>query len=259
MKKSKAIISFCICALMILTSVSVLGYMDDVKENNEANKIVYLTFDDGPTENTLEILKILEEENIKATFFVIGELADTNKEILKKVEESGNSICVHTNTHKNENYRSKEIYFKDYDTAYNKLKELLEKEPCNFMRMPGGSSTGVPSKTVLKSIRDELYNRKINYMDWNVSIEDAMGINIPVEKLLCNYRKEMSKKNLDNERIVILMHDGASNSTTPKALPSIIKDLKKNGYKFKTIQDIDENEFINLTEKKLINRYNEEK
>ncbi|NEU03446.1 MULTISPECIES: polysaccharide deacetylase family protein [Clostridium] len=255
MKRKNFFIVTIIISVIIFTSISVLAISDDSK-CKENDKIVYLTFDDGPTETTLEVLKILDEENIKATFFVIGKLVEENPNILKEIKEKNHSICAHTYTHNDSNYVSADVYFNDYEKVKNVLNENLNKKNYEFMRMPGGSSTGIPQKSTLKQIRDGLISRGLYYVDWNISIEDAMGINIPVEQLICNYSKAMNSKNLDKSRIIILMHDGASNKTTPKALGTIIKSLKEQGYEFKSLDMVDEKEREILIEKKLINRYN---
>ncbi|WP_010292526.1 polysaccharide deacetylase family protein [Clostridium senegalense] len=237
-----------IISVVIFTSISVFAISDD-SECKDNKKIAYLTFDDGPTETTLEVLKILDEENIKATFFVIGKLVEENPNILKEIKEKNHSICAHTYTHNNNNYNSADVYFNDYEKVKNVLNKNLDKKNFEFMRMPGGSSTGIPQKLTLKQIRDGLVNRKLDYVDWNVSIEDAMGINIPVDQLISNYFKAMNSKNIDKSRIIILMHDGASNKTTPKALGTIIKSLKEQGYEFKSLDMIDEKEREILIEK----------
>ncbi|GAA0125411.1 polysaccharide deacetylase family protein [Clostridium sp. CTA-19] len=255
MKRKNFFLVTIIISVIIFTSISVLAISDDSK-CKENDKIAYLTFDDGPTETTLEVLKILDEENIKATFFVIGKLVEENPNILKEIKEKNHSICAHTYTHNDSNYVSTDVYFNDYEKVKNVLNENLNKKNCEFMRMPGGSSTGIPQKSTLKQIRDGLISRGLYYVDWNVSIEDAMGINIPVEQLISNYSKAMNSKNLDKSRIIILMHDGASNKTTPKALGTIIKSLKEQGYEFKSLDMVDEKEREILIEKKLINRYN---
>ncbi|WP_346879980.1 polysaccharide deacetylase family protein [Clostridium sp. UBA3061] len=222
-------------------------------------KIVYLTFDDGPTNNTLKILKILEEENVKATFFVIGELAKENSDILKQVEEQGHEICIHTYNHKNCIYSSKEEYLEDYNKANKAITDVLGHEPSKFMRMPGGSSTTIGDKGTVRAIRNELCDEGLYYVDWNISIEDALSTNVPVEKLLSTFKKELKKTFIDPNTAIVLMHDGASNSTTPKALPSIIKYFKDNDYEFKNFGDISEEELSHLLNQRQINKYNQPK
>lgn len=253
MKKYRKLVIIMLSVFVMLNVSYAFAFSD---ENNNNDKVVYLTFDDGPTNTTLEVLKILKEEDVKGTFFVIGKLAEENKEILESVKKEGHSICVHTYTHNNSNYRCLDSYMRDYTKVEETLKNNLDNKAIKFMRMPGGSSSGIPQKSTLKQIRDNLVKKGLYYVDWNVSIEDAVGVNVAPEKLISNYSKAMNKKTVDKSRVIILMHDGMSNTTTPKALPSIIKSLKEQGYEFKTLDMVDDNELEILIDKKLINRYN---
>ena len=271
MKKFIAVLisSFILCSSMSVISaeaneiinVSIENSKDEsisdkVDEKNQGKKIVFLTFDDGPTKNTLKNLEILKREEVKGTFFVIGELAEQNSEILKQIQEEGHEICIHTYNHKTKNYRSKGAFMDDYHKSYEVIKNILGKEPSKFMRMPGGSSTHSADKYTLKAIRDELCEEGMYYVDWNVSLEDALCTNTPVDKLLANFRRELKKTYIDSNNIIVLMHDGASNSTTPQALPTVIKYFKKNNYEFRTFGDLTEEEFQILLNEKQINKYN---
>lgn len=229
------------------------------KKKWENEKVVYLTFDDGPTTNTLEILKILEKENVKATFFVIGELVEQNPEILQAIHEGGHEICIHTYSHENSIYSSKSKYMNDYEKAFNAVTNAIGHEPSKFMRMPGGSSTTKGRKEVLKAIRDELCDEGLYYVDWNISLEDAIYPNIPCEKLLATFRKELKKTYIDPNTAIVLMHDGQSNSTTPKALPTVIKYFKENGYEFKNFGDVTKSDIERLLNQRHINKYNQPK
>ena len=229
----------------------------DSKE--DVKKVVYLTFDDGPTNNTIEILKVLEKENVKATFFVIGELVEQNPDILKQVQEQGHEICVHTYNHKKCIYSSKDEYLSDYNKAFKAITDVIGHEPSKFMRMPGGSSTTVADKGTIRAIRNELCDEGLYYVDWNISIEDALSTNVPVKKLLATFQKELKKTYIDPNTAIVLMHDGSSNCTTPKALPSIIKYFKENGYEFKNFGDISEEELNHLLKQRQVNKYNQQK
>lgn len=233
---------------------------NDTTENSEnkssPRKIVFLTFDDGPTKNTLKNLEILEREGVKATFFVIGELSEQNPDILKQVQEKGHEICIHTYNHRTKNYKSKGAFMDDYHKAYQVVSEILGREPSKFMRMPGGSSTHSGDKYTVKAIRDELCGEGIYYVDWNVSLEDAIYGNTPVDTLLATFRKELKKTYIDPNNIIVLMHDGASNATTPQALPVVIKYFKQNNYEFKTFGNLTAEEFEILLKERQINKYN---
>ncbi len=259
MKKLKGSnIIFIILVIIFFTTTLAYG-QDKTKSNCDKNikKVVYLTFDDGPTKNTLEILKVLKKENVKATFFVIGELSEQNSDILKQVEEEGHEICIHTYNHKKSIYTSKAEYLNDYNKAFNAVTNVLGHEPSKFMRFPGGSSTTIPDRGTLRAIRNELCEDGLYYVDWNISIEDALASNIPVDRLLTTFRKELKKTFIDPNTVIVLMHDGGSNSTTPKALPSIIKYFRDNGYEFKNFGDISEEELNHLLKERQVNKYNQ--
>lgn len=232
---------------------------DKCENKEEVRKIVFLTFDDGPTKNTLKNLEILKKEGVKATFFIIGELAEENPDILKQVHEDGHEICIHTYNHKSKNYQSTAAFFDDYRKAAQVVKEILGREPSKFMRMPGGSSTRVADKYTLKAIRDELCQEGIYYVDWNVSLEDAIYTDTPVDTLLATFRRELKKTYIDHNNIIVLMHDGGCSSTTPQALPVVIKYFKKNNYEFRNFGDLTEEEFNTLLSEKQINKYNQPK
>lgn len=232
------------------------GIVDSCEYKEKVKKIVFLTFDDGPTKNTLKNLEILEREGVKGTFFVVGELAEQNPDILKQVQESGHEICIHTYNHKNKNYKSKGAFMDDYHKAFEVVKNILGKEPSKFMRMPGGSSTHSGDKYTVKAIRDELCEEGVYYVDWNISLEDAICGNTPVDTLLATFRKELKKTYIDPNNIIVLMHDGVSNSTTPQALPEVIKYFKKNNYEFRTFGNLAQDEFEILLKERQINKYN---
>lgn len=222
-------------------------------------KSVYLTFDDGPTKNTLKILEILKKEEVKGTFFVVGELAEQYPDILIQTRDEGHEICIHTYNHKNKNYQSKAAFMNDYHKALMAVTDILGKEPSKFMRMPGGSSTHAADKYTLKAIRDELCGEGIYYVDWNVSIEDAIYSHTPVDSLIETFWRELKKSYIDPNNIIVLMHDGVSNTTTPQALPTIIKYFKKNNYEFKTFGNLSDQDFEVLLHEKQINKYNRPK
>lgn len=232
---------------------------DKCEEKEEVRKIVFLTFDDGPTKNTLKNLEILKKQGVKATFFIIGELAEENPDILKQVHEDGHEICIHTYNHKSKNYQSKAAFFEDYRKAVQVVKEILGGEPSKFMRMPGGSSTRATDKYTLKAIRDELCQEGIYYVDWNISLEDAIYTDTPVDTLLATFRRELKKTYIDPNNIIVLMHDGGCSSTTPQALPEVIKYFKNNNYEFRNFGDLTEEEFNKLLSQKQINKYNQPK
>ena len=188
-------------------------------------KVVYLTFDDGPTpNNTPRILEILKKNNIKATFFVIGQ----NPDLYKRIVDEGHAIAIHTYSHEYKQvYASEDAFFQD---LY-KLRDLIiEKTGVNpkVTRFPGGSSTTRVSKPIKQAIINRLTKEGYVYQDWNCDSTDASGNKVPVEKLVkngvCNVRE-----------VNLLMHDAYAKTTTVEALQQIIDAYRAKGYIFETL------------------------
>ena len=97
----------------------------EIKKAVEGEKICYLTFDDGPSENTVKILDILKQYDAKATFFVIGNcIGEETREILERIIAEGHAVGLHANNHVYEKFYADETsYLKDYETLYGTLKD----------------------------------------------------------------------------------------------------------------------------------------
>ena len=172
------------------------------KKADDGEKLkVYLTFDDGPSTNTQQILDILKQYNVKATFFVIGKTDDLSKEMYKKIVE-------------------------DY------LKEVTGVD-CKYYRFPGGSSNQVSNSDMREFIR-YLNDRGITYYDWNVSSGDATSQAYTADELIQNVMGDVTKYKTS----VVLMHDSAVKPATVEALPALIEQLQGIGAE---ILPIDEN------------------
>ena len=197
------------------------------------NKIVYLTFDDGPSENTKKILDILDKYDAKATFFVTGNGKKYNQYI-KLALEKGHTIGLHTYSHNYKKvYSSVDNYFNDL----NKLGEMVKKEigfVPKYIRFPGGSSNTISRKYckgIMTNLTTIVQQKGYQYYDWNVSSGDASGNNVAVNKII----KESTSSKANN--IMLLAHDTRAKSTTVKALPKIIEHYQALGYTFKGIDD----------------------
>lgn len=191
--------------------------------NQEPEKIVYLTIDDGPSENTLPILEILKQEEVKATFFVIGSQVERYPEILKKTHEEGHAIGNHTYSHNySEIYQSPEAFLANLKKSDELIYELIGIRP-KVIRTPGGTHG---------NFHISFYNAvdKEDYLvyDWNVSTEDATAPLVATETIIQNVKNQVPGKN----RIIMLMHDAPGKWTTVQALPQIIQYLKEEGYEF---------------------------
>lgn len=197
----------------------------------ESQKVAYLTFDDGPSDNTVAILDFLKEHDVKATFFVIGN--ENRLDIYKRIVDEGHTLGNHTYGHDyNKIYRSPQAFFEDVE----KLNDLLESvtgQRTKILRFPGGSNNTVSrrsgGKDIMKTITLEAKNRGYRYFDWNVDSQDASKVkqskNIIVKSVVSGAQY--------NNQAVILMHDAPAKTTTVEALPEMIEGLKKQGFIFK--------------------------
>lgn len=193
----------------------------DTHENNI--KTVYLTFDDGPSDRvTPKILDVLKEENVKATFFVIGNQAQTRKYLLKREADEGHKIGVHSYSHKyKEIYSSCENLIDDIDKCNAVIKSATGKYS-DIYRFPGGSFnlSGKYISAVAK--------HGLRYIDWNASTRDAEILKATPEQLF--NAAVTTAANADN--IVLLAHDSTTKTATADALKDIIRHFKSNGYEF---------------------------
>ena len=199
----------------------------------EPSKVVYMTFDDGPSENTDKILKILKKYDAKATFFVTGNNQKYNSSI-KKAADQGNTIALHTYTHDYANvYSSTTAYFEDLQKVSDMVKQITGKAP-RYIRFPGGSSNTISaqySQGIMSALDNMVHERGYEYFDWNCSSGDAASNTVPAQDIVRN------ATSCDYEQIMILFHDSSPKTTTVEALPEIIKSYKERGYVFKGICD----------------------
>lgn len=188
------------------------------------NKInVYLTFDDGPSDNTNAILDILNQYQVKATFFVVGK-SKTYDSVYKRIVEDGHSIGMHSYSHKyGEIYASIDSFCDDVE----KLQELIFEKTgvmSKLYRFPGGSSNTV-SQVEIEDLIACLEERGITYYDWNVSNLDATSEVLSVDDIVENVTGNIQKYN----NAIVLMHDANDKVLTVEALPIIIERLQEMG------------------------------
>ena len=199
-------------------------------------KRVFLTFDDGPTEAvTPYILDLLKQENIKATFFVLGNRAKANPELIRREFDEGHYIANHGYTHKySQIYQNSQTVLDEYNYAEQCIQEALNNPNYHskVFRFPGGSVGGY-YKTIKKEAKQFLRQNGIVSLDWNSLSKDAEGAKTK-EALLQAVIDTVGNK----QSVVILIHDASDKILTYETLPDIIKYLRDNGYTFKTLYDI---------------------
>ncbi len=182
---------------------------------------VYLTFDDGPSANTSDILDILKEYNVKATFFVVRHDGLNYEELYQRIVDEGHSLGMHSSSHVySEVYASVDAFANDTKELRDFLYMVTGVES-NIYRFPGGSTNRV-SQTDMKLLADELEKEGIIYFDWNVSSGDASSVPLSKEEIVENVTSEL--ENLDEA--VILFHDLGSKTSTVEALPEIIEYIE---------------------------------
>lgn len=193
------------------------------------NSVIYLTFDDGPSERTREILDILDEEGIKVTFFVCGANAYT-----KRAYNSGHTIALHSYTHNYSYvYANSNNYFEDLNNISNAVYNTIGIRS-KIIRFPGGSSNMVSKRYnvgIMSYLTNEVVNRGYTYFDWNVDSNDAGSDVYNSDNIYYNVINHLSY----NRSNVVLMHDSGGHTATVKALRRIIEYGKDNGYTFKAI------------------------
>lgn len=205
---------------------------EPIVKSEVSDNTIYLTFDDGPSHLTPQILDILKQEQVAATFFVIGPSLDAYQDIVKRAHDEGHTIALHSNTHKYSYiYSSDENYFNDLNTIKSRVYNIIGVNS-RIIRLPGGSSNTVSrkyNKNIITRITNKLNDNEYYYFDWNVDSGDASG------KLPANQIYQNTTSGLHHGTNIVLMHDAASKKSTVEALSSIIKYGKDNGYTFAKI------------------------
>lgn len=224
-----------------------LGVNSGVEENREVNnstarelsdlkteKVVYLTFDDGPSRYTSKVLDTLKTYDAKATFFLIGDsITEEYEDLIFRMEEEGHAIGLHCSCHNyNKIYESTESCTESIlaEREFLRASYGIETDLC---RLPGGSTNIYINNR--EQVIEVLHNEGLRIFDWNVSAEDSVGIPSE-ESIMENIFPEI----YDFQAPVVLLHDGICNELTANLLPEIMKELDENGYVFKSLAEREE-------------------
>jgi peptidoglycan/xylan/chitin deacetylase (PgdA/CDA1 family) len=197
-------------------------YIDD-------SDYIYLTFDDGPSVNTAEILSYLKYFDVPATFFVIP--GENSQKSLNRILDEGHAIGVHSATHDYaEIYSSVEAFLTDFKAAYDLIYEQTGHKP-EIFRFPGGSINDF-NGAVRSDIIAEMTRRGFAYFDWNVDIKDINGASW--DAMMKTARAQVAANTEMGQRSIILMHDRNGGENTVYVLDEMIEELinNPNNYKF---------------------------
>ena len=186
---------------------------------------MYLTFDDGPSDLTPEFLQVLEEKDVKATFFVVGKTDETSKERYRQIVAAGHTLGMHSYSHDYKKiYQSVESFLDDSYQLFTLLKEETGVTPSVF-RFPGGSINSY-NMGVYQEIIAEMARRGFRFFDWSLSAEDAAK-HSPSAAAICDGILTRAE---GRSRGIVLMHDSYHCKTTLEALPKLIDGLREKGY-----------------------------
>ena len=215
-------------------SSSLRTKFDTLSSSNE--KIAYLTFDDGPTiKATPKILDILKEENIKASFFVIGKYVKNHPDIVKREYEEGHYIANHGYNHNNAKlYSNSESFISEVKNTDLEIGKAIgiENYCSHIFRFPNGymSANNKGSKNKAVKLLQEM---DYTYVDWNCLNKDS-------ERKTSNYQllNNLKKSSKDKGTLIVLMHDTADVNNSSEILKESISYLKDEGYEFRNFYDL---------------------
>lgn len=201
-----------------------------VLENN--SKVVYLTFDDGPSDLTAPLLDVLKKYDAKATFFDCcqSDYQDQYSSLMKRCVDEGHTVAVHTYSHVMKDvYASVDSFLDDFYKMYTHIEKVTGQKPANFFRFPGGSRNGY-NQAVYKDIIKEMTRRGFIYYDWDGDSGDASGNNVSGATI---YQNTMNA--IHNDCNVILMHNIFGKQSTLDQVGKIIETAQAEGYVFKAM------------------------
>lgn len=200
-------------------------YVTELRE-----KTMYLTFDDGPSDVTIEILDILAEHGIKGTFFVTCQSSVQSSEkyiaVLNRIVDEGHTLAAHTYTHEYSIYNTIETFLDDFSLIFNHIKDATGVTP-DIFRFAGGSRNSF-NRHLADELIDEMNSRGFVFYDWNVSNDDSVGRAQTSQDLVNNVKNTFN----NSMQEIVLMHDLGNKQNTAASLDDIISFGIEQGYKF---------------------------
>ncbi len=200
------------------------GYYVDKKcvENNE--KVVYLTFDVGYENGNVEkIMDILRDEKINGSFFILENVLLKNTDLVKRMVNEGDLVCNHTANHNDISEMSLEELKIELETMEKLFKEKIGREMPKYFRPPEGKFS-LDSMKYASELGYKTVFWSFAYADWDNN--NQMSYEKAMEKVMSN----------THNGAIMLFHP--TSETNVKILPNVIKALKKQGYRFKTLEHL---------------------
>ena len=207
---------------------------------NGQEKIVCLTFDDGPSRTTEAVLDVLRREAVPATFFVIA--AENNQKYLPLIAaevSQGCQIALHSCSHEYRKiYSGADAFWKDLEALKAAIGPYVDTDALRCLRFPGGSTNTVSRKYggsgLMKQLKAQAEEKGYHYIDWNVCADDAVGKRKSADEVVRNVIEDAGEKTV----CVVLMHDTNATASTAQALPDIIRWFRDKGYRFCTVEEM---------------------
>ena len=231
-----------ILIILIFVAIFITLMFKQTKEDTKSiekinlDKTIYLTFDDGPSKWTTQMIDLLKKYNVKATFFITN--PEGREEVVKYIEKEGHKIGIHSYSHDyNEIYKNSNNFWNDIEKMNEIIKKITDKKT-DIIRFPGGSknvyAVGEDGQ-ILKKLIEETKNKKYEYFDWNVSAGDGGGVNTDIDYITNNMINGIK----NNKTSIVLCHDTYENAVY--AIENVIKWAFDNGYNFRVIN---KNEYV---------------
>lgn len=199
-------------------------------------KVAYLTFDDGPSKYTPQLLQALKTAGVKATFFVIGKNCESHPDALKAIAADGHVVGVHSWTHDMPYIYSDINNFKqDYQKLDDYLTQQLGHKP-DICRFPGGTNNTKSLSVhggvaIMPQVLETAVSMGLRPIDWDADARDAEE-HIPTkDEVVHNVMHDIGH----NHHPIVLMHDFGNRTSTIDAVPEIVAQLKAQGYTFDTL------------------------
>ncbi|TKI18660.1 polysaccharide deacetylase [Bacillus cereus] len=202
--------------------------------NGQERKVAYLTFDDGPGKYTAELLNILKQNNVKATFFLIGGNVKQFPDLVKREKEEGHYVGMHSMTHDFKKLYTNGEYVNEMKEDQSLIANILGKSP-KLTRPPYGSMPGLN-----ESLRNRTVEAGFKVWDWTIDSLDWKYNKMPIDSASAQIVQNVLAGATDTKE-VILMHDIHPQSVA--AIPAIIKGLKEKRYE---LEAYDENDHFSV-------------